>query len=55
MDALNASVKNLADSLREREVSLASSHTRIDSTIKAAAEAKRQSSALRESYHQALK
>lgn len=55
MDALDASVKNLADSLRERELSLASSHPRIDSTIKAAAEAKRLSSKLRESYQQALK
>lgn len=55
LDALDASVKNLADSLRDHEISLASSHARIDSAIKAAAEAKRQSSALRESYRQALK
>lgn len=53
--ALDASVKNLADSLRERESSLSAARTGIDSTIKAMTETQRQSSRLRESYLEALK
>jgi mono/diheme cytochrome c family protein len=53
--ALDSSVENLADSLRQQETSLAASRSQIDSTIKAMAEAKRQSARLRESYLQALR
>ena len=52
--ALDSSVENLAEALHKKETSLAESRSRIDSTIKAMAEAKRQSARLRESYLQAL-
>ncbi len=53
--SLDASVKNFEDTLHEKETLLASFQTEIDSTTKSLAEARSESTGLRESYLQALK
>ncbi|MBG7607479.1 MAG: hypothetical protein IZT59_05575 [Verrucomicrobia bacterium] len=53
--ALDASVKNLEDTLHEKETELARFHREIDSTTKKLAAAQSQSTHLRERYLQALK
>jgi Planctomycete cytochrome C/WD domain, G-beta repeat len=52
---LDASVKNLTDTLSQQESKLAESRAKIDTTIKSMAETQRQSNQLRESYFQAMK
>ncbi|QTN33626.1 hypothetical protein HZ994_15350 [Akkermansiaceae bacterium] len=53
--ALDASVKNLSDTLRDMEASLAATRSGVDNAIKSLSDAKRQSEKLRKNYLQALR